>query len=210
MAQSIVAGSVKDIILNVRTATDRLPKTTGTVYCLIRLEDQNPGGDGADHAKFFDANDNTWQTNGTVTTWPTMSHLGAGQWLYQLPAGATTGLQGGSVFATATDNETTPTSEATLVQPKEWTIVAAIDPGLREVTLHVQDSSSNALVGARVVVKNSANDAVITKGESDASGDFVTALDDGTYTVAVTKAGYTFASATVTVTATQTTNISAS
>lgn len=70
--------------------------------------------------------------------------------------------------------------------------------GARTVTIIVQDADENPLENARVRMTNGAESYV---GATDASGQVVFALDDGTWAVAVTKPLYTFTPTTLAVSA---------
>ena len=196
-----------DIIISVRAISTFDPQTSGTMTVILRLEH-----DGADEDGYYwDVNDNTWQPHGSVVTWPTTTTQDHGQFRYILPDAAVTGHEGGHIQATMTDNQGTPGSETVRTVAVEYDIVAAEASPLREIICHAQDSAAAALSGVRVVVRNSANDAVITKGSTDASGDLYLALEDGSYSFSLTKAGYTFTTpTTVAVTADATATISAS
>lgn len=73
--------------------------------------------------------------------------------------------------------------------------------GIRTVTLHCQTSGAVAIGTVSIAVYDSNNTQLICTGTADANGDLVVSLDDGAYKVRATKAGYTFALASITVTA---------
>ena len=82
--------------------------------------------------------------------------------------------------------------------------------GIRTVTLHCQTSGAVAIGTVSIAVYDSNNTQLICTGTADANGDLVVSLDDGAYKVRATKAGYTFALASITVTANATINITGS
>lgn len=91
----IVQNTTKDLIATVHNFSTGAPVAAGTIYAVVRLE----SGD-ADDGKYWDGD--SWET--TPGAYPTAAHLEAGQWLYTLPAGATTGKEGSTVRYTFTDN----------------------------------------------------------------------------------------------------------
>ncbi len=95
----MIANTVKDLVAAVHLAADGSQVATGTIFCVVRLE-----SDDADDGKFWDANDNTWQAS--PVAWPTGTHTQAGQWVFALPAAATTGKAGDTIHYTFTDNLT--------------------------------------------------------------------------------------------------------
>lgn len=115
----IIAGQVKDLMGAVHLAADGSQVDSGTIYCVVRLE-SNDGDDG----KFWDSNDDTWQAS--PVAWPTGTHTQAGQWVFALPAAATSGKAGDYIHYTFTDNLTE--ASATTVCGGGEHVVAAEDP----------------------------------------------------------------------------------
>ena len=114
MSKEVIAGSGARLACNVWdiSATPAKPKTSGTIYALVRLD--KPGD--ADHGKYWDANSSgAWIAAASVVSWPTMTYSKASGWYYDVPAGATTGKAGGTIaLIDATDNVATPASSTVL------------------------------------------------------------------------------------------------
>lgn len=198
MPSVIVEGQVKDIVLNVRTATDqKVYVGVGPINAIIRRE-----SDG----KYWDTNDSTWQANGSVVTWPAMSHAGNGIWFYQLPSGATTTV-GEVIHAHATDDEAAPASETEYSELRAYDVVQSQNFGDYVVTLHTQTSASVDIPYVRVTVMNPDEDEVIFNGVTDEEGDLTLQLDALTYDIRCLKTGHTFAAQTAAVTEDATINI---
>jgi hypothetical protein len=66
------------------------------------------------------------------------------------------------------------------------------ETGTNTVTLTIQDANSNNVVGAIVEIWDEAGTTLLERKTTNSSGQTVHNLDDGTYTVKISKAGYTF------------------
>jgi hypothetical protein len=119
---AIVDNTAKDLAGMIVVAADNSLKTTGTVYVIIRLEDDGDADDG----KFW-RSAASWETTIANANAPTATHLYGGLWFYALPAGASNGHAGGSISYTFTDNIDTPAS-ATVVASSGEHLITAEDP----------------------------------------------------------------------------------
>lgn len=231
MAKRIAAGDAVRIGGNVRAIADSLGVSgASTIYALIQLQLDGH----ADDLKFWDENDDTWQTEANVVFWPTASLQHGSYWYFDLPAAASTGKEGADlVLLDLTDNEATPASETTIaggfqtvhvksaaelalealtndtIADQVWEEILADHSGTagstaeklnsisgtagsRSIDFTIDDGSSG-VPGALITVLNAAADAVITVGTCDANGLKTLPLNDATYTVRVTAAGYALA-----------------
>lgn len=68
-----------------------------------------------------------------------------------------------------------------------------VPPALSGVTIHTETAAGAAIPGVHVQVRDSAGTAVLAEGTTDTDGDWIIGLPDGTYTVYLWLAGYTFA-----------------
>lgn len=90
----MIAGKVKDLAAVPRVLASGIRQTTGTIYCVIRLELDGDADDGL----FWDTDGGGgWVAGGSVVSWPTATHTTAGVWVYQLPAAASSGKVGAAV-----------------------------------------------------------------------------------------------------------------
>lgn len=106
---SLIAGVVKDLVGAVRVLASGAPKVTGTIYVAIRLE---LDGDASDGRRWCTTH-NAWEAS--PHAFPEATYDAAGDWVYQLPAAATTGKVSSTNPARVrwrmTDNVATPASE---------------------------------------------------------------------------------------------------
>lgn len=108
----MIANVVKDLKAVVRTLSTGAPKVSGTIYVAVRLE---LDGD-ADDGKYWDTTaGGAWVAAGSVAAWPEATYGAAGDWVYQLPAAATTSkvstTKPARIGWRMTDNVATPASE---------------------------------------------------------------------------------------------------
>lgn len=184
----IVAGQAKDLLGAVHAASDGSQVYTGTIYCAVRLESSD-----ADDGKFWDANDDTWQTS--PVAWPTAAHTQGGQWSFALPAIATNGKASCYIHYTFTDD--LDESVATTISGGGEHYISAGTPasepaGVRQVTIHVKDGVGAPVPQAGIAIFDPTNTVFLTQGTADSGGDLVVALDDGTYKLRMHKSLYSF------------------
>lgn len=134
----LVANTAKDILVPIVVAADNSLKTSGTIYAVIRLEDD---GDGSDGYFWTGA---AWAATISDATAPTATHIEAGVWHYALPAGASTGRASGHIKAWMTDDIDTPGS-ATVVSGPWEAYIREEDP---LVAGDVTGSSASAIADA--------------------------------------------------------------
>jgi hypothetical protein len=200
----IVAGQIKDLMAAVHLASDGSQVASGTIFAVVRLE-----SDDADDGKFWDDNDDTWQAS--PVAWPTATHTEAGQWVFALPASATTGKANDSIHFTLTDN-LTEASATTICGGGEHKVLSgqpAVEPdGSRAITVHTQEADTTTIPQATVSLWADASHTIlVTRVTTDVSGDAALALDDGTYYHTTVKSGYTFAAGSFVVSADATHNV---
>lgn len=114
----LIAGAVKDLIAPMFLASDGSQYVTAAL-AVIRLEQEGDADDG----KFWDGD--SWET---VLAAPASTHIEAGQHLYQLPVGATTGRSGATIHFTFTDD--TDEGAALTVCPGGEHVVRTVIEGL--------------------------------------------------------------------------------
>ncbi len=120
MTLRVIPGAAINLGGNVIDSTTFLPKTSGTIFAIVQL---NQVGD-ADDLKFWDINDDTWQTAVNVVTWPTATYAHGTWWTYLVAVAATTGRSGAIVkLVDLTDDEATPASVTVLAGGMESVIV---------------------------------------------------------------------------------------
>lgn len=105
----MIAGIVKDLVATVRTLATGAPKVSGTIYVTVRLE---LDGDTDDGKRWCDTH-GAWEVS--PHAFPAAAYDAASDWLYQLPAAATTSKVSATKPARIrwrlTDNASTPASE---------------------------------------------------------------------------------------------------
>lgn len=105
----MIAGIVKDLVATVRALATGAPKVSGTIYATIRLE---LDGDTDDGKRWCDTH-GAWEAS--PHAFPAAAYDAASDWLYQLPAAATTSKVSATKPARIrwrlTDNASTPASE---------------------------------------------------------------------------------------------------
>jgi len=104
--------------------------------------------------------------------------------------------------AVGTFNPATDSNEAIRDRGDEAWTSDNID-GSNEVTITLQDGDSNNIVEAFVEIWDNAGTVIYARKVSNASGQAVFNLDDGTYTVKMRKAGYSFSNQTLVVDGTE-------
>lgn len=98
----IVAGSAKDLTVNIHSQSDSSMVSTGTIKLVVRLE-----SDDAEDGYFWDDAAGSWAASlPAFGDLPPLTHVEGALWVYALPAAATTGKTGDSISFTATDNLT--------------------------------------------------------------------------------------------------------
>jgi len=86
-----------------------------------------------------------------------------------------------------------------------WTSGAGLS-GSNARTINIKDQSSNNVVECAVEIWDSANTTYYERKSTDASGNTTHNMDDGTYTVRIHKAGYTFTDKTLVISGAGTTD----
>ncbi len=112
-------------------------------------------------------------------------HVGAGYYRVDLPdAAVATGADAVSILPSATNMTGIGVSHA-LVEA----VSAGAGTGARTVTITIEDEDGDPLEGARVRLTKAAETYIVA---TNASGEAVFNVDDGTWTVSVSLPGYTF------------------
>lgn len=91
----IIAGVAKILIASVHNRTDGKQVSIGPIYSVVRLESND-----TDNGKFWDGA--AW--NAAPGSFPSATHIEAGQWGYILPSNACTGKENSSIHYTFTDS----------------------------------------------------------------------------------------------------------
>lgn len=108
---------------------------------------------------------------------------------------ATTGTsaaQTGSLLDLLANKDSGKTYDQSTDSLEAHTDATGTGVGARQVTIHVNDQASADLPGVEASVFNDTNTVFLTRGITDSNGDLVVALDDNSYNVRLTKAGFGF------------------
>lgn len=131
--------------------------------------------------------------NSTIT-YPTITSLYGG--IYTFAYSATTGIDVAYVIdGTATITDSNHRYKMGIVSPNDDNVaVSNLQVGANSVTITVVDSSDGTtpVPDVSMLIENSGQTAVINSGKTDASGQVVVALDDGTYKVTLAKSMWNF------------------
>jgi len=200
MSKSVIAGSSCVLGGNAWDLSSWKSYVAGAMFAAVRLD--KPGD--ADHGKFWDATGaGSWQA--APVTWPSATYRRGSWWEYVLPAAATTGKAGGFVHLTDLSDDLTDPSVSASTCSRDCQsadiVIASATVGLRSVTVHAHTVALVSVSDMTVCVYDSGLTNLISRQLTDATGNIVLSLDDGTYAVRFAKAGYVAASGTITVTA---------
>jgi hypothetical protein len=195
----IVANVAKNLTGLVITSADLTRKTSGTIYAIIRLEDDGDASDG-----YFLNASNAWVSSVSNATAPQATHIAGGLWLYALPAAATTGRGGASIIVDFTDDHDTPASATVLGTQSEYTVYVedrvigsdvGLSAGAQSVTIDLEETDTTPITGAQIAIYDSNNTTKITVvSDDDNDGTLSASLNDGTYKLRIFRSGYSFTS----------------
>jgi len=197
VSKSVIAGQPVTLGGNAWDLSSWKAYVAGAMFAAVRLD--KPGD--ADHGKFWDATGaGSWQA--APALWPSATYTRGSWWAYALPAAATTGKAGSYVQLTdLSDDLTDPSLTATTCSRdcQGAAITAGGTLGLRSVTIHAHTVALVSVSDMTVCVYDSGVTNLISRQITDAGGNVVLSLDDGTYAVRFAKAGYVAASGTIVV-----------
>ena len=181
--QQVTPGQANVVTYGVLNKTTVSPITTGTVVFYLRCKT----GTNAD--KWWKGADGTWSATAVsaeVTGSPP-THTDSGIWKLSIASGAWTAGARYDLYAIESGN-------LNIIVPEEVLCETPVTgTGAYRITITVQDSSGDALQGARVAASaDAAGENVQEDGVTDNFGHVTFRLSSGTYRLWVSKAGNNF------------------